>query len=68
MTGKLTYQRNAETGETTVLLDGDRLGVVRNVSLGKWAATDTYFVDLPRSHSTRKAAVDALLRRKADRA
>lgn len=54
-----------EGGGYVVYRDGDRIGFVRKVGPGAWAATDTYLVDLRGAYATRGKAVDAILRRRA---
>lgn len=50
-----------------VKLDGERVGWVSKIEkdgrLPKWTATDTFMVPLHWRYATRKAAVDALVRR-----
>lgn len=63
---RITFRKPTEAGdETIVYADDDRLGFVRQIGPATWAATDTYFLGLPRTYSTRQRAVAALLRRKA---
>jgi len=52
-----------EGGEYILFADDDRIGFVRSIGPGAWAATDTYLVGLRGTFKTRKRAVAALVRR-----